>query len=231
MKVFNSKIGAVVAGAFALVVLGGIGGATAGGLVTSASIKDHTIRGIDIHEATIDRGDLTPALAKAIASHAKPGVKGDTGATGPQGATGATGPQGPKGDPGTNGTDGKDGAPGVNGKDGKDGANGVSGYEVRSWDYDTVSGGGIATMTCPVGKIAVGGGYRYNDDAAMTNGTTVVASYPGVMDWNTNKPKVTGDPLVDDRGWIVQANKPQNVNPGAMTVFVVCETAPAANVG
>lgn len=118
---------------------------------------------------------------------------------------------------------GPQGIAGQDGVDGEDGENGVSGYEVRSWDYALVSGGGIATMTCPVGKVALGGGYWLKDEGVMTNGTTVVRSMPGRMDWNTNTP-IAGD----NRGWIVQVNKPNNVNPGQMTVYVTCATMASA---
>jgi hypothetical protein len=46
-----SRTGAVVAGAAVLATLSGIGGAVAGGLITSADIKDETIRSRDISSA------------------------------------------------------------------------------------------------------------------------------------------------------------------------------------
>lgn len=118
---------------------------------------------------------------------------------------------------------GPQGTAGRDGVDGQDGQDGVSGYEVRSYDYAIVSGGGIATMICPAGKVALGGGYWLKDEGVMTNGTTVVRSMPGRMDWNTNMPIAD-----DDRGWIVQVNKPNNVNPGQMTVYVTCATMASA---
>lgn len=180
----------------ALVVLGG-GTAVAGDLIGSVDVKDNSLRSKDVRDGTIKKRDLYPALAQQLEPTTTTVNTGAQGATGPRGAAGA------------------------NGEDGKDG---VSGYEVRSWDYTVVSGGGIATMTCPVGKVALGGGYWLKDAAALTNGTTVVRSMPGVMDWNANQPKDTGDSAVDDRGWIIQVNKPANVNPGAMTVYVTCAT-------
>lgn len=203
-----------VALAAALLLAGGVSGAAAANLIGSKDVANNSLRSADLKDGkAVAERDLRPALA------AKVNRVGQTGPQGPQGTAGPTGPTGPAGPAGT----------GPQGPKGDTGAPGLSGYEVRSYDYDLVSGGGIATMTCPVGKVATGGGYRLNDEAALTNGTTVVASYPGVMDWDTNTPKATGDPLVDDRGWIVQVNKPDNVNPGAMTVFVVCETVPATS--
>ena len=214
MKHTTSRVSAIVAGAATLALLGGVGGATATGLITGAQIKDQSIRSIDIasggvgsseiRNGSVYPSDLNPSTRTAL-----------TGQTGAPGAKGADGTNGVNGKDGTNGTNGTDG------KDGDDGTNGVSGYEVRTWDYDQVSGGGIATMTCPVGKVALGGGYWFKDDASMTDGLAVVRSMPGRMDWSTNTP-IEGD----NRGWIVQPNKPENVNPGALTVYVTC-----ANVG
>jgi hypothetical protein len=39
------------------------------------------------------------------------------------------------------------------------------------------------------------------------------------MDWTTNTPK----PDRND-GWIVQVNKPENLNPGNLTMYVICAT-------
>jgi hypothetical protein len=200
----------------AVAVIGG-GTAAAKDLITGKDVKNGSLRGADVengslHSADVADGtlrikDLTDAAVKTLQ---KNGTKGDTGPQGPKGDTGA---QGPKGSTGAQGPKGDTGAPGQDGKDG------VSGYEVRSYDYALVSGGGIATMTCPVGKLALGGGYWFKDDSAMTDGLSVVRSMPGRMDWTTNEP-IPGD----NRGWIVQANKPTNVNPGALTVYVVCAT-------
>lgn len=51
----------------------------------------------------------------------------------------------------------------------------------------------------------------------MTNGLSVIRSMPGRMNWTTNQPK----PGRTD-GWIIQVNKPENVNPGDLIVYVTC---------
>jgi hypothetical protein len=102
-------------------------------------------------------------------------------------------------------------------KDKIEGPKPLMGYEVRSYDYTQVSGGGIATMSCPDGKQALGGGYWFKDDSAMTDGLSVIRSMPGRMDWDTNEPKKD-----DYSGWIIQPNKPANINPGTLTVYVEC---------
>lgn len=133
---------------------------------------------------------------------------------------------------GANGTNGVNGAPGVNGKDGiagpagKDGLNGVSGYEVMTWDYDNVGPGGIATVACSSqSKVAISGGFHTRNGVtdmsgnmpALSNGSGIVSSFPGRMDWTTNTPK----PGRLD-GWIMRFNdKPA----GAVTLYVVCITA------
>jgi hypothetical protein len=62
------------------------GTATAAGLITSAKIKNGTIRGKDIHKRTISAGKMTKG---ALAT-----LKGNRGPAGPKGATGAKGAPG-----------------------------------------------------------------------------------------------------------------------------------------
>ena len=172
-------------------------------LITSSS---------QIKDGTVSAHDLSPAARKALQ-----GQKGDTGAggaTGAPGATGATGAQGPQGPAG------------------------VSGYEVRTWRYSTddansdmgpgyvgVGGGAIATVACSPGKVAIGGGYRFTspgdngfNSQALSDGSGVVASFPGRMDWSTNTVKPN-----DNSGWIVQVNN--KVNAADMTLYVMCVNA------
>ena len=87
----------------ALVALGvGATSATAASLITSAQIKDGTIK----------IRDLSPALQAKVKLAGKPG---------PQGATGANGANGVNGKAGANGQPGANGKPGANGHDGRDG--------------------------------------------------------------------------------------------------------------
>jgi hypothetical protein len=189
-------------------------------LITSSS---------QIKDGSVALPDLSSSARKALQ-----GQKGSTGATGPQGQTGA---QGPKGDRGANGPQGPKGDPGA------PGAHGVSGYEVRTWryskdddnsdagpDYVGVGSGAIATVACSDGKVAIGGGYRFtsvDDNApdkvgfnspAVSDGSGVIASFPGRMDWSTNTVKPN-----NNTGWIVQVNN--KVNAADMTLYVVCVNA------
>jgi len=172
-------------------------------LITSSSqIKDGTVR----------LADLAPGARKAL--HGNSGAKGDLGPAGPQGPKGNAGPQGPKG------------------------SDGVSGYEVRTWRYSKddansdagpgylgVGSGAIATVACSDGKVALGGGYRFTSEhdngfnsQALRDGSGVIASFPGRMDWNTNTVKPN-----NNTGWIVQVN--DKVNAADMTLYVICAHA------
>ena len=172
-------------------------------LITSSSqIKDGTVR----------LADLAPGARKAL--HGNLGAKGDLGPAGPQGPKGNAGPQGPKG------------------------SDGVSGYEVRTWRYSKddansdagpgyvgVGSGAIATVACSDGKVALGGGYRFTSEhdngfnsQALRDGSGVIASFPGRMDWNTNTIKPN-----NNTGWIVQVN--DKVNLADMTMYVICANA------
>ena len=172
-------------------------------LITSSSqIKDGAVK---LH-------DLSPGARKAL--HGAQGVQGNAGPAGPQGpkgAAGASGPQGPKG---------------------------VSGYEVRTWRYSKddansdmgpgyvgVGGGAIATVACSAGKVALGGGYWFTSEhdngfnsQALHDGSGVIASFPGRMDWSTNTVKPN-----NNTGWIVQVN--DKVNLADMTMYVICANA------
>ena len=175
-------------------------------LVTSSS---------QIKNGTIAASDLSSAARKAL--------KGQQGSKGDTGATGAQGPQGPKGDPGAQGPHGPAG---------------VSGYEVKTWRYSKddansdmgpgyvgVGSGAIATVACSPGKVALGGGYRFTsagdngfNSPAISDGSGVVASFPGRMDWDTNTVKPN-----NNTGWIVQVNN--KVNLADMTMYVICVNA------
>jgi collagen triple helix repeat protein len=192
----------------------------------------------------IKNGSVAISDLSASARKALQGQKGETGAAGPQGLTGAQGPtgdrgatgsQGPKGDTGEAGTQGPQGPAGAQGPQGHPG---VSGYEVRTWRYSKndansdmgpgyvgVGSGAIATVACSTGKVAIGGGYRFTSDdetgfnsQAIADGSGVVASFPGRMNWDTNTVKPN-----DNSGWIVQVNN--KVNAADMTLYVVCVNA------
>lgn len=73
---------------------------------------------------------------------------------------------------GAPGQDGQDGAPG---RDGQDGADGVSGYEVLAPEQRYTTGSHTMTVTCPEGKVVLGGGYGISAQRGE-GGTTVEAS-------------------------------------------------------
>jgi hypothetical protein len=186
-----------------------------------------------IKNGAISLSDLSPTARKAL--QGQQGSKGDTGAAGTPGKDGATGL---RGDLGATGAKGDTGATGATGAQGPQGPAGVSGYEVRTWRYSKddansdagpgyvgVGAGAIATVACSPGKVALGGGYRFTSEGdngfhsqALSDGSGVVASFPGRMDWSTNTVKPN-----NNSGWIVQVN--DKVNLADMTLYVVCVNA------
>ncbi len=96
--------------------------------------------------------------------------------TGPQGPQGLQGIQGPTGLPGTNGTNGTNGAQGATGSGGPQGpagSNGVSGYQIVTLVTTGLNAGDAASVSCPAGKQALGGGGEITADlngAAFVSG-------------------------------------------------------------
>jgi Collagen triple helix repeat (20 copies) len=208
-------------------------------LITSSS---------QIKDGAVSAADLSSAARKALQGQkgdtGAAGQPGPAGAQGQQGAAGSAGPQGSKGDTGAAGQQGPAGAQGMKGDAGATGAQGpkgdtgASGYEVRTWRYSKddnnsdmgpgyvgVGSGAIATVACSPGKVALGGGYRFTsahdsgfNPQALSDGSGVVAFFPGRMDWRTNAVKPN-----DNSGWIVQVNN--KVNAADMTLYVVCVNA------
>jgi len=135
-----------------------------------------------------DKGDTGETGAQG-----EKGDKGDTGETGAQGiqgetgATGATGAQGEKGDTGATGATGAQGEKGDKGDTGETGAQGEKGDKgdtgatgaaaSTSVTVATATGNGIVVSRCPVGSVAVGGGYT-GVIPNPNNSNNVVASQP-----------------------------------------------------
>ena len=95
--IFKSRGVALVASAAVLALVAGAGGAVAGSLITSADIKDKTIKKVDlaknavvtkkVKNGTLKLKDLNEAANDAIANGRGPaGPKGAQGPAGPQGA-------------------------------------------------------------------------------------------------------------------------------------------------
>ncbi len=177
-------------------------------LITSSS---------QIKAGAVSLSDLSPAARKALRS-----VNGNSGAAGPQGPQGAAGQQGPQGNAGPAGAPAADGRGAArSGKDGT-GVSAVRRFVPGAYSKDDansdmgpgyvgVGSGAIATVACSTGKVAIAGGYRFTSAAdngfnsqAISDGSGVVASFPGRMNWSTNP--VTVKPN-DNSGWIVQVER------------------------
>ncbi len=120
------------------VALGGTSYAVATGSIDSREIKNNSVRSKDVRNATLQ--------AKDFAAGQLP----------------SSGPAGPQGEQGPKGETGEQGDPGPQGLPGAAGADGVSGYEHVSTALTSTSlppnAFTLRTVSCPAGKVAVGGG-------------------------------------------------------------------------
>ena len=93
--------------------------------------------------------------------HGAMGPQGPAGAAGPAGPQGTTGPAGPQGPEGPTGPAGSPGMPGSDGEPGPAGpAGGVSGWEmVTQMETVPATGSGGWVVSCPAGKVVLGGGF------------------------------------------------------------------------
>ena len=202
----------------ATALLVGGGTATARELITSSDIKDGTIKGADIKKGAVTHQDIKESTITRDRLEKKVRRLLDE-----QGAPGPAGPVGPAGH------------------------NGVSGYEVATFKYTNVGAGNIATVACSAGKVAVAGGYWFNTKGdnsfdfahpAITNGSGVIASFPGRMDFDgvDNVPNTADDNTVipnDNSGWIVQLNSrpgqedadPPEEFDQPLTLYAICVNA------
>jgi hypothetical protein len=128
---------------------------------------------------------------------------------------------------GVNGRDGKDGAPGLVGPAGPRGLSGLEGafYAIAKYDVGDTNAGAIATVACDPNNsnyTAIAGGVQTvgTKDTNDYN-TPVASSFPGRMDWSTNKPK---QGRLD--GWIVQfggnAGAQSDKAPEKVNVWALC---------
>lgn len=138
----------------AALILGGATGAVANGLITSADIKDGTIKA----------KDLKPALVEQFSA---PGEAGPAGADGTDGADGAQGPAGPAGAKGDVGPAGPRGLTGADGTDAQALPYGIAevkvsrgGAPAATWAvYSTTLGGPVGDTT--------GGNFRFTCNVAQ----------------------------------------------------------------
>ena len=191
----------LVAGAASALVIATAGTAGVQALITGAQIKDGTIESRDIENGTIRRADIGRATLSSLRGpRGRVGAQGPRGAIGPQGAAGATGPAGPQG------LQGATGAPGAAGAAGADGA--LAGYEIVTGAPVAIAGTDFvvsASATCPVGKVATGGGVSIADPAG---GVVMVESRPVAL----------------GAGWFVSvANFSED--PNSATPYAVCADA------
>jgi hypothetical protein len=142
--------------------------------------------------------------------------------TGPQGLQGAQGIQGATGLPGTNGTNGATGSTGLQGLAG---TNGVSGYEIVTLVATGLNANDAASVSCPVGKHALGGGGEITAD--LNGGAFVSGDAPkiGGVGWEVE----IGAHLTDDQIFsIVNGNDLTTTgNSISVQVWAVCATAAA----
>lgn len=168
---------AVVLGSIVLVSAGGVGGASAAGLITSAKIKDSTIESRDVKNGTLDAADIN-SRTKAAFSLAGPrgpigpagqtgtpgvvGPKGEPGVRGPQGERGVDGAAGPLGPQGEKGPQGERGLQGERGAPGEPGLSNYSQVTSGFATLGTTPGANFAGVTaaCAPGTVPLGGGFN-----------------------------------------------------------------------
>jgi hypothetical protein len=193
----STRLGAVIAGASILVLLGGVGGAVAGSLITSASIKDETIRARDIapgavtqsevRDGTLGVNDLSSFVQDELAKQGQDGADGADGA---------------------DGVDGVDGAPGPAGADGVDGVAGLASANSSAvWATGPAGTFNSTWVACPDDKAALGGGFRPAPASGSAKGLQVVSSSPAHIAVN---PELVDDPAttVDERVGPVEGGSP-----------------------
>ena len=80
----NKRTVAVLGGATALLLLGGVGGAVAAGQISGKQIKDHTITSKDLKKSSVRSIAIKNGNVKAqdLAAGVLAGITGPTGATG-----------------------------------------------------------------------------------------------------------------------------------------------------
>ena len=152
-----------------------------------------------------------------LSRHAHQALQGATGPAGRDGRDGLTGSQGLQGPVGATGAPGSAGPQGVPGPQGPKGDNGLAGayYSVAYYDKGDTNGGAIATVACKLPTdTAISGGVS-TDDPGKT--VPVGQSFPGRMNWDTNKPKAG---RLD--GWIVQFASQTGAAPEQVKVWALC---------
>jgi hypothetical protein len=171
---------------------------------TATAAGTSLISGGQIKDGTIGLMDLSKKTKESL--------KGQRGPQGLEGKQGPQGEQGPKGDKGEKGDKGDSYLAGAY-------------YSVAYYNAGNTNAGAIATVACKTtADTAISGGVSIDD---YTKNTPVSQSFPGRMDWTTNKPK-------PDRldGWIIQfggnAGPISDKDPEKVKVWALC--VPSLNV-
>jgi len=183
---------ALVASAVIL-TLAASGGAVAGSLVTSADIKDGTIKKEDLHKNAVDTHTVKDGTLRLedMGEKARDAI-----ATG----QGPQGPQGPKGEPGVSGAY----------------------FSVAYYNAGDTNQSAIATVACKAQTdTAISGGVQVLglDAGANERNVPVSSSFPGRMDFSATPPAPKPGRL---DGWIVQFGGSLTKNPEKVKVWTLC---------
>lgn len=214
----------------------GVGSATAGSLITSKQIKDHTIKVKDLRKNAVKklRGQTGPAGATgATGAAGKAGDKGATGATGPVGVQGPSGSVGAVGPAGAVGPSGAVGPAGVDGKDGADST--VAGPQGETGLAGPQGEVGPQGPQGPVGPSGAAGSLTQGTSTALslsTEGTNVTAHCPpgtkvfsgGFSATQTNDVPfkiLESAPTATFDGWTVRAST-SKAGTTTLQVYAVC---------
>jgi len=166
MHIALGRTSAVLAGASVLVMLGGVGGAVAGTLITSANIQDGTIKARDIGPGAVTRsevrdgslgvGDLSSFVQTELGKQAQDGTDGVAQLESDGARPGAT-------------------------QLADNPGQGANSSEV--WPAGPAGSFHTSWVACPDGKTALGGGFsRDAETAAALKGLQVVTSSPAQID-------------------------------------------------
>ena len=192
---------ALVVACIALVVaLGGTGYAAIKlprGSVGTAQLKTGAVTSGKVRDGTLKLLDVAPGQRALL--------KGAAGPQGPQGAKGDTGAKGDRGPKGDKGDKGATGTTGATGPAGPAGPPGLSGYTIVSKTVTSTTGVLSASVNCPSGKRALGGG---GGTATPGAGVTVRNSFP----------------LPGGSGWLVVADAKSPGSGWSYEVDAVCAT-------
>ena len=185
----------------AVLVITTAASATTRGLITGKQIAPHAINSKHLVNHTIQKHDLSTALANSLRGARGPqgltGMDGRTGLTGLTGPQGVPGPRGPQGEQGYDGEQGPEGPAGPVGPTGPKGAKGDPGAgvnvtgSVAAWtDLPTTGTLGDAFIVRSTGHLAVWDGTKWVDTGPVQgppgglSGYQIVEGTPISISWD-----------------------------------------------